>query len=160
MLVIAMTVLLGTTVGWAKAPPASTAATCGAKLIASLPIKNGGKRIGSLVVYRSGGTTCAMTKHGGASWGKQRFTSIMLVGCKTKKAGKDCGEAPYKQDKGQVRVPGGAGPGDERQAVHLGTRRPGHRGRQADHHRRDRPEVPRALLRLDVASLASRERRR
>ena len=51
MLVIAMTVLLGTTVGWAKAPRASTAATCGGKLIASLPIKNGGKRIGSLVVY-------------------------------------------------------------------------------------------------------------
>ena len=41
-----------------------------------------------------------MTKHGGG-WGKKRFTSIMLVGCKTKKAGKDCGEAPYKQDKGQ-----------------------------------------------------------
>jgi hypothetical protein len=57
--------------------------------------ENGGKRIGSLVVYRSGGTTCAMTKHGGASWGKKRFTSIMLVGCKTRKAGKDCGEAPY-----------------------------------------------------------------
>jgi hypothetical protein len=37
----------------------------------------------------------------GASWGKKRFTSIMLVGCKTKQAGKDCGEAPYKQDKGQ-----------------------------------------------------------
>ncbi len=101
LLVIAMTVLLGTTVGWAQAPRASTAATCGGKLIASLPIKNGGNRIGSLVVYRSGGTTCAMTKHGGASWGKKRFTSIMLVGCKTAKAGKSCGTAPYKQDKGQ-----------------------------------------------------------
>jgi hypothetical protein len=40
MLVIAMTVLLGTTVSWAKAPRARTAATCGGKLIASLPIKN------------------------------------------------------------------------------------------------------------------------
>src|SRR6478735_4241726 len=82
-------------------PTAGTAATCGDRLIASLPIQHSGKRIGSLVVYRSGGTTCAMTKHGGASWGKRRFTSIMLVGCKTAKAGKDCGEAPYKQDKGQ-----------------------------------------------------------
>jgi hypothetical protein len=100
LLAIAMTVLLGTT-AWAAAPRAGIAATCGGKLIASLPIKNGGKRIGSLVVYRSGKTTCAMTKHGGASWGKKRFTSIMLVGCKTAKAGKDCGEAPYKQDKGQ-----------------------------------------------------------
>ena len=78
-----------------------------------------------------------MTKPGGASWGKKRFTSIMLVGCKTKRAGKDCGEAPYKQDKGQFA---------ER--------------RQADHHGRDRPEVPRALLRIDIASLAGRERRR
>jgi hypothetical protein len=102
MLVIAMTVLLGTTVAWAKAPRASTAATCGGKLIASLPIKNKkGAKVGSLVLYRSGGTTCAMTKHGGATWGKKRFTDIMLVGCKTKKAGKNCGTAPYKEDKGQ-----------------------------------------------------------
>ena len=129
LLVIAMTVLLGTTVGWAKAPRAGTAATCGGKLIAGLPVKNAGKRIGSLVVYRSGGTTCAMAKHGGASWGKKRFTSIMLVGCKTKKAGKDCGEAPYG-------------------------------GQQAHHHGRDRPEVPRALLRIDIASLAGGGRRR
>ena len=50
-----MTVLLGTTVGWAEAPRASTAATCGGKLIASLPMKKNSKRIGSLVVYRAAG---------------------------------------------------------------------------------------------------------
>jgi hypothetical protein len=102
LLLIAMTILLGATGARATARPAHTAATCGGKLVASIPIKNKAKkRIGSLVLYRSGATTCAMTKHGGASWGKKRFTDIMLVGCKTAKAGKDCGEAPYKEDKGQ-----------------------------------------------------------
>jgi hypothetical protein len=68
----------------------------------------------------------------GASWGKKRLTSIMHVGCKARKAGKDCAEAPYKQDKGRFATrPVRSGPGDERQALHLGARRPRHGGRQA-----------------------------
>ena len=101
-----------------------------------------------------------MTKHGGASWGKKRFTSIMLVGCKTKKAGKDCGEAPYKQDKGQFAYQAGpvrvtSGKRCIWARADLGTA-----GDKRIITRRDRPEVPRALLRLDIASLAGRERRR
>ena len=120
--------------------------------------EQGDKRVGSLVLYRSGGTTCAMTKHGGASWGKKRFTGIMLVGCKTAKAGKDCGEAPFKEDKGQFAYQ--AGPvrvksGNRCVWARALRRRP---GRQAALHGADRRKYRGATAASAARALAGRAR--
>ena len=75
----------GTAVAFAALPaPASHAAACPGNLIFSQPIRDGQSRaIGELDIYwnAAAGTNCAVTNHGGRTWGKSYSTSVTLWRC-------------------------------------------------------------------------------
>jgi hypothetical protein len=83
----------------------AAATTCAGNLIFNTPLKDGkGRRVGELDIYWDAATksNCAITKHGGRTWGKTLRTTITLWRCKKGvKAGQDCGaliQDSVKQD--------------------------------------------------------------
>lgn len=56
---------------------------CGGNLIEYKPIMANGKKIGQLQLYYNANTqkNCAVTVHGGESWGERSYTNVTLLHC-------------------------------------------------------------------------------
>ena len=98
-------VALAATVALPASSTHAAATTCAGNLIFTKPVKDAKhRRVGELDVYwdAATGTNCALTKHGGRTWGKTLRTTITLWRCKQGvKAGQDCGglvQDSVKQD--------------------------------------------------------------
>ena len=100
-----------------RATAAATPKRCKGKLIFSRAIKSKkGVRIGELDVYwrEKKKITCAVTKHGGPSWGKTRWTIAWLQKCPTSDRSRPCtgdvleDQAPHAYQAGPLALRTGA----------------------------------------------------
>ena len=75
--------------------------SCGGTLIWSKPIRTpNGTRIGELDVYWNAAKArnCAITKHGGPTWGKSLYTVVFLWVCQETEPGSYCNTLRYAED--------------------------------------------------------------
>ena len=92
-----------------SAPPASAATSCGGDLVRVQPIKAGPKVIGELQLYWNAALqrNCAITKHGGDTWGVKLDTLVVLFECQETSPGPNCTYRDSAADRGDYKYQAG-----------------------------------------------------